>query len=229
MRRDEYQNFVKIMKRAAMLTYRPKNTDFNDLLLVLFEELAPRYELEQIDWAVRLHTQRDKFFPMLSDIIRCIEGTAADRALFAWSKVLYAVRYIGGSNSVVFPAPEYNFAISQMGGWIKFSHTLLDDEIKWRAKDFERHYTFGDQRVSWYNEPGKIRVHRYCIGEHEINNWRNGYELPDVRDAETGKPIPEFRKSLPAPDNKVVLLINALTDGKRALPALNHTLEAKGE
>ena len=223
MRRDEYPCFANIMKRAAMLTYKPKNTDFNDLLWVLFEELAPRYDLSQIDLAVRLHTQRDKFFPMLSDIIRCIEGTAADRAIIAWGIVMKAVRYVGSSNSVAFPSPEYNFAIAQMGGWIKFSSTLLEDEVKWRGKEFERYFVLGDQRVSWYHEPGKIRVERYCMGTHEINSRRNGYALPEVKNAETGEPIPEFRKALPAPGNKIASMINALAEGKRVLSTLNAT------
>jgi len=221
MRRDEYPCFVNIMKRAAVLTYRPKNTDFNDLLWVLFEELAPRYSLLQIDLAVRLHTQREKFFPLLSDIIRCIEGTAEDRAIVAWGIVMKAVRYVGSRNSVAFPSPEYNYAITQMGGWIKFSSTLLEEEVKWRGKEFERYFVLGDQRVSWYHEPGKVRVERYCIGTHEINSRRNGYALPEVKNAETGEPIPEFRKALPAPENKVASMINALAEEKRVLPALN--------
>ena len=222
MRKDQYSGFQEIMKRAALLTYKPKDTDFKDLVLALFEELAPRYALSQVDAAVRRHVQLEKFFPVLSDIIRHIDGTPEDRAVLAWVNVIKAVRYIGQYNSVAFPFPEYNFAISQMGEWIGFCSSLREDELKWSKRDFERFYVLGDQRVSWHNEADKIRVPRYCVGSFELNSRALGYALPDVIDAETRQPIAGFRDNLPAlnsgdgANKKVIAMIGALAGNKRA-------------
>ncbi|GHV35048.1 hypothetical protein FACS1894187_06900 [Synergistales bacterium] len=217
MRKDQYPEFINIMKRVATLTYKPKNTDFNELVLALFEELAPRYELSQVETAVRIHVNLEKFFPMLSDIVKRIDGTPEERATMAWALVVEAVRHIGHSNSVAFPTPAYNFAIRQMGGWIALCPSLRDEELKWRGKEFERAFIFGEREAVWDDTPGKIRVERYCVGSYEVNNRAQGHALPDVIDAKTRQPIVGFRDSLPALDSRVMPLLKALTNEKRAL------------
>lgn len=203
------------MKRAATLTYKPRDTDFNELVAVLFDELASEYELRQVAEAVAMHVRQEKFFPMLSDIIRGIEGTAGDHAALAWPLVVNAVRHIGHYNSVAFPAPAYNYALNLMGGWIGLCRSLVDSDVKWRGKDFERFFVIGERCATWSNEPGKIQVDRYCAGVSEAGNRSLGYELPDVIDARTRAAIPDFRVLYPALGAKTAPMLEKLASAKR--------------
>lgn len=214
MRTDQYGEFVTIMNRAALLTYHQKGKDWQQFVMTMFEELA-QYELPDIENAVSFHVQHDKFLPTLSDIIRRIDGSPEGRAASAWAIVLNAIRHIGGYNSVAFPAPAYNYALSQLGGWIEFCSSLREDNIKWQGISFERIFVLGDCRASWDDVPGKIRVERYCVGRFEIHNRMNEYTLPEVIDARTRRPIAGFRAALQAfasRETKIAPVAIALAD-----------------
>ena len=215
MRSDQYQDFEKIMDRAALLTYQQKGKDWRKLINAMFEELA-QYELEEVRMAVAAHVRLEKFFPMLADIVKRIDNAPEERAALAWSIVIDAIRYICSSCSVAFPSPAYNYAIKQMGGWIKLCQGMMDDEIKWRRKEFERFFIIGEPVASWEHEPGKVQVDRYCVGTYEVNNRVQGYALPDVLDARTRQPIIGFRDALPALSEKVIPMVEALAARKAA-------------
>jgi hypothetical protein len=192
--------------------------------LKMFFLLLRDFSLQQVEQALQAHMRTSPFMPKPSDVIAKINGSAQDRAALAWPCVLEAVRRLGHGHSVAFPTPAHNFAITQMGGWIRLCATLLDEEVKWRGKEFERFFVIGDPVASWEYEPGpapgpvKTRVERYCVGEYEANNRARGCALPEVLDAVTGKPIPGFREALLAPslDCRVTHLLQALAGGKRA-------------
>jgi hypothetical protein len=197
---EQYNDFEAIMNRAALLTFQQKGKDWRALVTAMFEELA-MYDLENVRAAVAAHVRSEKFFPTLADIITLIEGCSEDRAALAWAAVVRAVERLGRSLSVRFPSPAYHYAIEQIGGWQKLCTTLTDEEIKWRGKDFERFFEIGERVASWEHEPGKVRVQPYLMGWYEANNRRGGCALPDVVDAETGKPLKDFRAALPEPSD----------------------------
>ena len=214
MTKNQYAEFFAIMKRAATLTYQQKNKDFEELAVVMFEELGA-YELEDVRSAVANHVRYEKFFPMLADIIKRIEGTAEERAALAWQTVLKAIRMIGSGNSIRFPSPAYHYAIEQMGGWMKLCSTLTVEEEKWRGKDFVRFFEIGERVASWEHEPGNVHVPPYLMGWHEINNRRGRDALPDIVDAETGILIAGIREALPEPGESSGIVMR-LVRGMRA-------------
>jgi hypothetical protein len=205
MKNEDYAEFEEIMKRAALLTFQQRGKDWLELIITMFEELI-KYDLGRVRAAVRDHVRTEKFFPALADVVKRIEGSGSERAATAWATVVRAVSRIGRSNSVAFPAPAYVYAIEQMGGWINLCRTLTTEEEKWRGKDFEQLFQIGERVAVWdadtIYKDGTVRVPMYCVGEYEINNKRRGYALPDIINAESGKALPNFRSTLPAPTEK---------------------------
>ncbi|MBQ8692622.1 MAG: hypothetical protein IJ576_02460, partial [Synergistaceae bacterium] len=55
------------------------------------------------------HCRTEKFFPMLADIIRRIDGTSEERAAVAWASIREAIRrHAGDSIKFASPAMHYN-------------------------------------------------------------------------------------------------------------------------
>ena len=216
MKSDQYAGFEEIMERAAILTYQQKNKNWRILLNTMFEELAA-YELEDIRSAVVAHVRTEKFFPALADIIRRIEGSPEDRAMVAWANVMKAIAKTGYYDSVRFPSPAYHYAIEQMGGWMHLTQ-MLEKDGPWRAKEFMRWFAIGEQKASWGREDGRIKVPAYLRGFFEIDNGSRGFPegIPAIKDAITGKTMPEMREALKAPDGDAVLMLEALAEGMKA-------------
>jgi hypothetical protein len=189
---------------------------FTKEMLRLFFVLWKDFSLAQVEQALHEHMKASPFMPKPCDIITRIKGTTADRAALAWRMVVNAIGRIGRGHSVAFPSPAYIYALNQLGGWQKLCASLTEDEVKWRGKDFERFFEIGERVATWEYEDGKVRVPRYCVGAFEASNRAQGYALPHVIDAATGKPIEGFRASLPAPDVETVTIIKELTEGMKA-------------
>jgi hypothetical protein len=214
MTSDQYNDFEKIMNRAALLTFQQRGKDWRALITAMFEELGD-FSLDSVRDAVAGHVRAEKFFPALADIVRRIEGGSETRAALAWAVVARAVTKLGRTASVRFPSPAYHYAIEQMGGWQKLCASLRDEDLPFRGREFARFFEAGERVASWGNEPGKVRVPPYLMGWHEINNRRCGQELPDIVDAQTGSPINGFRAALPESDRGSEVVMR-LMKGMRA-------------
>lgn len=198
MKDCDQKEFMACMKVVADVYGRGPLT--KEALKMFFMLLSP-FDLGQVKQALQEHMKISVFMPKPANIITLIEGCSEDRAALAWAAVVRAVERLGRSLSVRFPSPAYHYAIEQIGGWQKLCTTLTDEEIKWRGKDFERFFEIGERVASWEHEPGKVRVQPYLMGWYEANNRRGGCALPDVVDAETGKPLKDFRAALPEPSD----------------------------
>lgn len=84
------------------------------------------YDIEQVRKALTAHcmdAERGQFPPKPADLVRALEGTATDRAMIAWGKVLEAMQRVGGYTDVVFDDPAIHAVVQDLGGWPKVCRT----------------------------------------------------------------------------------------------------------
>ena len=131
-----------------------------------------RFDIEQVEQAFK-RTIEDpdggQYMPRPADIIRRIEGTASDRSLIAWGKVLDAARHVGAYQSVVFDDAAIHAAINDMGGWPKVCR-LPTDDLPFTQK------RFCDLHRAYSTRPGHAYPAR-LVGDHEESNALRGYDV----------------------------------------------------
>ena len=189
MRREDFQEFHALMQQALDLTVMPNGKDPERTITMLFAALG-QYDLGLVRQAVIEHCRTEKFFPMLADIIRRIDGTAEERAALAWASIREAIRRHAG-DSIKFASPAMHYAIQQMGGWIKL-YNLSSRELDFREKTFAMFYSIGERKASWDGANVSYKVPQYFLGECDLHNRLNGYEdiVPiKVIEIETGGKI----------------------------------------
>lgn len=69
-----------------------------------------------------------------------IEGQPEERAVRAWQKFLQAVRDKSGYASISFDDPAIHATVKHMGGWIKLTGELDDDNREKLRREFEQNY-----------------------------------------------------------------------------------------
>ncbi|MBQ4418773.1 MAG: hypothetical protein II870_03975, partial [Synergistaceae bacterium] len=170
MRREDYGEFYALMEQALDLTVMPNGKDPERVITTLFAALAP-YPLELVREAVIAHCRSEKFFPMLADIVRRIEGTAEERAAVAWAALRDAIRR-HTAESIKFSSPAMHYAIKQMGGWLKLCY-MSSRELDFREKTFAMFYSIGERKASWDGANGTYKVPNYFLGECDLSNRLN--------------------------------------------------------
>jgi hypothetical protein len=90
-----------------------------------------------------------RFMPKPGELIAAIEGNALQQAQQAWSKVLNAVRRVGGDNSVIFDDALIHGVIYDMGGWVRLCEMYQRDE-SFKQREFESRY------VAYRHHPPKL-------------------------------------------------------------------------
>jgi hypothetical protein len=95
---------------------------------VWWQALQP-FELAQVRQAFTAHAvdpERGQFAPKPADLVRQLAGTATDRAVKAWQKVLAAAGQVGAYTDVVFDDPVIHACVADLGGWPKLCRTEQD-------------------------------------------------------------------------------------------------------
>lgn len=105
--------------------------------------------------------------PQPSDIIKMIEGSAQDKSIFAWTKVIKAIKHVGAYQSVVFDDPIVHAVISDLGGWAAMCR-VIDKELPFKAKEFQVRYNAYKGKVDKY--PAKL------IGIADHSNSVDGFK-----------------------------------------------------
>ena len=188
------------MDRAAIVTVLQNGRDFEDLKTALFLALQ-EYSLAQVTLAVAEHCRASRFFPMLADIVTCIEGSVEDRAALAWSLVRKAIRRYGTGRNIRFPHPATHYALDKMGGWWSLNRILDSDNEPFKSREFARFYRLGEKYASWNGEHGKEQVLPYLPSERKR-------EPPlKVYDAETGELVDSKILALEAPKSRECAII----------------------
>ena len=133
------------------------------------------FPIEGVETAFGRHLQspdNGQFMPKIADVIRMLEGTSADSAARAWSKVDKAVRVIGTYRDVVFDDAIIHRVIHDMGGWISLG-MKQDNEWPFIAKDFESRYR------SYKSRSETPEYHSVLTGIAGLENEKNGFKKPD--------------------------------------------------
>lgn len=118
MQQSEKAEFGQLI-RDVMAFYRQ---DVSPFALSVWWQACQRFDLEQVRKALTGHAmdaERGQFAPKPADLVRQLEGTATDRAMIAWGKVLDTMQRVGGYTDVVFDDPAIHAVIEDLGGWVK--------------------------------------------------------------------------------------------------------------
>ena len=189
MTENDRRAFYDILDAVNDLTIMPNGKDLERMKKILFANLLD-YPLNVIASALNAHCRAEKFFPMLADIIKQIEGTPEERAALAWSLVMKAKRKYRLRKAIKFPSPAIHFAIEKMGGWEKVYWSVDDNNENFKAAEFQRFFKIGEKISSWNGENGKVKVCSYFPSEEEIYALRKGKKIKrEIFDVENDKII----------------------------------------
>ena len=165
--------FYGLIEVINDLTIMPSEKDLDRMKEILFVNLS-QYPFDVVSKALYAHCREEKFFPMLADIVRQIEGTLEERAAMAWALVMKAKQKYKLRKAIRFPDPAIHFAIEKMGGWERVYWLVDDANESFRAAEFQRFFRIGEKIASWNGEGGKIKVCPYFPSEEEIYAQKKG-------------------------------------------------------
>lgn len=152
----------------VMAFYRQDTSTF---ALSVWWQACQNFDLEQVRKALTAHAmdpERGQFAPKPADIVRKLQGTATDRSLIGWGKVLDAMQRVGAYQSVVFDDPAVHASISDMGGWPAVCRSAVD-ELPFLQKRFtDLHKSYTARGVFEY--PARL------VGESEATNGLHGHK-----------------------------------------------------
>ncbi|WP_290925028.1 DUF6475 domain-containing protein [Halodesulfovibrio sp.] len=147
---EHRKRFAEGMKGMCELHNRAAS---KPMLKMYFFALA-KFDIEDVLRAFVEAVSATKFFPKPAEIIELIQGSPEDVAEFEASKVVNAVRRVGGYRSVAFDNPTTAAVIEYaFGGWAKFCCEFLDANEKWFRKEFCNTYAaFARRGVQHFGE-----------------------------------------------------------------------------
>lgn len=127
----------------ALAFYRQ---DLSTFALNVWWSACERYSIEQVRQALTAHAldpERGHFAPKPADLVRQLSGTATDRAMIAWGKVMGAISSVGAYTDVVFDDPAIHAVIEDLGGWPKVCRGELSElsYLQHRFTEAYRAYT----------------------------------------------------------------------------------------
>jgi hypothetical protein len=165
MRQADFQKFRSSLTAVAELYSKP----LSEAALALWWDALQRFDATDVERALRATIQDPdggQFMPRPADLIRRLEGTASDRALIAWGKVLEAMRRVGAYASVVFDDGLIHAAIDDMGGWPTVCRSTVE-ELPFIQKRF-------CDTFRAYSKRPDVRYPQRLAGEHEAVNALRG-------------------------------------------------------
>ena len=148
------------------------NKTLSSAVIDIYWHGLKEFDLNAVLKALFAHSKNPdsgQYMPKVADIVKMIQGTSADSAQIAWSKVDRAVRNVGTYEDVVFDDPIIHRVIADMGGWILLGQKR-DDEWPFVAREFENRYKGYKSRGETPEYP---RVIQGLIG---LQNASQGYK-----------------------------------------------------
>lgn len=171
MRAEQMADFRGLLT-DVMAYYR---CDCSAFMLSVWWGALQAFDLEQVSRALQRHAvdpERGQFAPKVADIVRVLQGTATDRALLAWGKVLEAMSAVGAYTDVVFDDAAIHAAVEDLGGWPKVCRTD-GGELSYLQHRFQ-------QAHKAYTERGQFEYQRRLAGDRS----------PDYEYVSRGLPAP---------------------------------------
>ena len=118
------------------------NKKLSPELIAIYWHALKQYEFSIIQKCMShliCDTNIGQFMPKPADVIALINGKTTTRAMKAWNKVLWAIRFIGAWDSVQFDDEKIHAVIMDMGGWTQLCRRNSND-LPFLAREFERLY-----------------------------------------------------------------------------------------
>lgn len=140
MKLEQKSEFTKLLTGVAELYGKGVSSCLFEIYWCSLE----KYSLDEVKRAINLHIVNPdvgQFMPKPSDFIRYIEGKSEEKALFAWQKVIAAMKSVGAYESIAFDDPAIHYAIDKMGGWVVLCHSP-ESKSHYLFQDFSRNYFF---------------------------------------------------------------------------------------
>lgn len=172
MRAEQYPQFRETLT-SALSFYRQDVTPF---MLDVWWQACQGFDIEQVAKALTAHAMdpdHGHFAPKPADIVRQLGGTATDRALLAWGKVLDAIQSVGSYTDVVFDDPAIHAVIEDLGGWVKVCRGETKDLGYLQHRFTEAHRAYSGRK--FFDYPRALR----------------GDRAPDEAFARRGLPAPK--------------------------------------
>lgn len=133
---DDKPAFADAMTAAWALKHR----DITPAMLTLCWGVLERFDLADVLRAIGVHASSgDRFPPQPGTLAELIEGSADDRAVRAWTRVIHAVQLVGAYDSVVFDDPLIHAVVAEMGGWPALCR-ITTEEVPFRQAEFVKRY-----------------------------------------------------------------------------------------
>lgn len=177
MRPEQYPQFTQLLT-DAMSFYRQPVTPF---VLDVWWQACQRFDLEQVAKALTTHAMdpdHGHFSPKPADVVRQLGGTATDRAMLAWGKVLDAVGSVGAYTDVVFDDPAIHAVIDDLGGWPKVCRGETKDLSYLQHRFTEAHRA--------YSGRGQFEYPRSLRGDRAADEMFARRGLPPPKPAVVG-------------------------------------------
>lgn len=179
-------------------------------LKMLYWQGLVDYDIAAVRLALSRHLKNPDngmFMPKIADVVKMLHGNTQDSALVAWTKVDKAIRQVGCDNSVVFDDPIIHRVLIDMGGWTTF-RTVLEDEMPFKAREFEQRYRGYKSR----NE--QVEYPPVMVGCFESHNSAQGQKVaPPVL---IGNPD-QAKKVMLGGSNKPALTFTHMTESVKQL------------
>jgi hypothetical protein len=110
--------------------------------------------------------------------VRQLAGTATDRAMLAWGKVMNAMQSAGAYTDVVFDDPAIHAAVEDLGGWPKVCRGELKDLSYLQHRFTEAHRA--------YTGRGQFDYPRLLSGDRDPDSAYQKHGLPIPKPAVIG-------------------------------------------
>lgn len=164
MQNNDLNKFAKLMMAISEVFDGGKAP--SELKMEIYFQALKGYDIETLQRSMErmIATRIYPSFPKPGEIIQEIEGAKEDQALLAWGEVVEAIKHTGPYQSVRFKDPTIHAVIEFMGGW-PTTGDWLEDELKWKQKEFERLYGIMKTRGT---------DKKYLPGICEISNGAKG-------------------------------------------------------
>lgn len=166
MTRNDFRRFATALTAVAELHGR---TISEGAMALWWGELQ-RFDVETVEAALRGTVgdpETGRFMPKPADLIRLIDGTATERSLIAWGKVLEAMRRVGAYRSVIFDDGAIHAAIEDLGGWPKLCRSTADELPFVQRRFCDAHRVYATRP--------DMRYPPHLVGDHEAANALGGH------------------------------------------------------
>ncbi len=138
MEAKDKKRFVELLTGLAqMFVTDISMTDIENYWLFLHQYSLIDFEKAVINYC--MSPEGHRFMPKPGELVAALEGSSLQQAQQAWTKVMNAIRRIGGDKSLVFDDPLIHAVIYDMGGWVRLCEMYVRDE-PFKQREFESRY-----------------------------------------------------------------------------------------